>query len=212
MFNSTAAFGFDGILIVGVTHMNLSAKCISNYPTEFVTEYRSKQLHHLDASQQQYHTLPSPISWHQAFVSAGSQPHSRCPYTLSKAHGMPHIMAVPVYHPRGAGVVNFSFKGTEAEFHALWKNKGMESLGFSQLIFGSLATHYPDALFYQPRLTPREAECLSFISKGLNNNEASCLMGVSRDRVKELVSNLIRKLDASNRTEAVMIASKNCLI
>ncbi|MCO7226195.1 LuxR C-terminal-related transcriptional regulator [Pleionea sp. CnH1-48] len=42
----------------------------------------------------------------------------------------------------------------------------------------------------------------------MTNPEVSELMSVSKDRVKELVSSILKKLEASNRTEAVQIATR----
>nr|WP_256489686.1 helix-turn-helix transcriptional regulator [Pleionea sp. CnH1-48] len=63
-------------------------------------------------------------------------------------------------------------------------------------------------LFDTPNLTTREEECLWYMAKGMTNPEVSELMSVSKDRVKELVSSILKKLEASNRTEAVQIATR----
>ena len=61
---------------------------------------------------------------------------------------------------------------------------------------------------YTPRiaLTVREKEILSLLAKGFTNPEVGRLLGRSDGTIKVHVKNILQKLDASDRTEAVMIA------
>lgn len=61
-------------------------------------------------------------------------------------------------------------------------------------------------------LTDREREVLGLMVKGLNNNEIAEQMIVSRSTVKFHVSNVLSKLQATNRMEAISIALKQKLI
>lgn len=56
------------------------------------------------------------------------------------------------------------------------------------------------------RLSPREHEVLQLLSKGLSNAEIGDALGISRFTAKAHVAGLIRKLEVSNRTEAVGLA------
>ncbi|MEM6999731.1 MAG: LuxR C-terminal-related transcriptional regulator [Pseudomonadota bacterium] len=53
------------------------------------------------------------------------------------------------------------------------------------------------------RLTPRQLEILSLMSKGLSNKEICNLLGISNNTVKIHVASVLRTLGAANRTEAV---------
>jgi two-component system, NarL family, response regulator LiaR len=61
-------------------------------------------------------------------------------------------------------------------------------------------------------LTEREREVLAFMAQGHNNVEIAEELIVSRSTVKFHVSNILSKLNASSRTEAVAIALDNALI
>lgn len=52
-------------------------------------------------------------------------------------------------------------------------------------------------------LSSREREVLDLLGKGLSNQEAAGILGLSVNTVKVHVANLLRKLEVSNRTEAV---------
>ena len=61
-------------------------------------------------------------------------------------------------------------------------------------------------------LTPREKETLTLLVDGKTNKEIAHLLSISQATVRLHVSNLLAKLNASNRTEAVSIALKQGLI
>lgn len=57
-------------------------------------------------------------------------------------------------------------------------------------------------------LTERELEVLKYVAKGLTNNEIARNLYISEKTVKNHVSNILRKLDATDRTEACVIAKE----
>lgn len=63
-----------------------------------------------------------------------------------------------------------------------------------------------------PTLSPRQQEVLFSLVKGFSNTEIADQLGISRTVVKEHVENLLVKLGASNRTEAVAIALRKQLV
>jgi two-component system, NarL family, response regulator LiaR len=61
-------------------------------------------------------------------------------------------------------------------------------------------------------LTPRELELLATMARGLGNQEIALALGISVPTVKYHVTNILAKLHASNRTEAVLTALKYRLV
>jgi len=61
-------------------------------------------------------------------------------------------------------------------------------------------------------LTPREQEVLTWMAKGLSNPEIAEQLTVSTVTVKFHVSNILSKLSATSRTEAVAVAMQRNLI
>jgi DNA-binding NarL/FixJ family response regulator len=70
-----------------------------------------------------------------------------------------------------------------------------------------LAEYFP-----QPALTPREIEVLGFVAEGLSNKEIAKRLGTADGTTKMHVQNILGKLDASDRTHAVMIAIKRGIL
>ena len=62
------------------------------------------------------------------------------------------------------------------------------------------------------RLTRREDELLALLGKGLRNREMGQVLGVSEDTVKTHLKSLFRKLDVSDRAEAVREALRRGFI
>ncbi|RID92492.1 DNA-binding response regulator [Gemmobacter lutimaris] len=60
---------------------------------------------------------------------------------------------------------------------------------------------------WQPELTPRERETLGYLRDGLMNKEIALRMGLSEVTVKMHVKSICAKLNARNRTHAVILAS-----
>jgi DNA-binding NarL/FixJ family response regulator len=52
-------------------------------------------------------------------------------------------------------------------------------------------------------LTERELECLQIIAKGLSNNEAARVLGLSKATIRTHLEHIYHKLDVTNRVEAV---------
>ena len=63
-----------------------------------------------------------------------------------------------------------------------------------------------------PKLSEGEIEVLSLISKGKNNKEIAALILVTESTVKMRVRNILLKLQANHRTQAVVIAIQRGLI
>lgn len=61
-------------------------------------------------------------------------------------------------------------------------------------------------------LTPRELEVLTLMGQGRSNNEIAVALGIAPRTTKVHVQNILGKLGATNRTEAVSIAVRQNLI
>lgn len=62
------------------------------------------------------------------------------------------------------------------------------------------------------QLTNREEEVLKLIAEGLFNKEIAAKLDISERTVKNHVSNIFKKIDVSDRTQAAVFAIKNNLV
>lgn len=63
-----------------------------------------------------------------------------------------------------------------------------------------------------PPLSPRQLEVLQSLTRGLSNTDIAKQLGISKVRVEELVSQILTKIGAANRTEAVVLALRKQLL
>ena len=72
---------------------------------------------------------------------------------------------------------------------------------------GAMAKRY-DAGNYDTPLTNREMQVLRHVALGLSNKEVGTSLSISVETVKEHVQNILRKIDATDRTQAAVWAVK----
>lgn len=65
---------------------------------------------------------------------------------------------------------------------------------------------------YDDALTKREIEVLKLLAEGLFNKEIAYMLDISEKTVKNHVSNIFKKINVSDRTQAAVYAIKNNLV
>jgi hypothetical protein len=84
--------------------------------------------------------------------------------------------------------------------------------GFTPAAF---TTSKPVPMEKQPdheRLTPRETEVLTYLSKGFTIKEIASLMGIKWFTVNDHIKSIYKKLNVSSRAEAAVLATKQGLV
>ncbi|EGJ19540.1 Response regulator receiver protein [Cereibacter sphaeroides WS8N] len=71
--------------------------------------------------------------------------------------------------------------------------------------FAPAAAAVPPALAGLAKLSPRQIEILDWIAHGKSNSEIALILGLSRRNVTYHVSEILKKLDVTSRTQAVGI-------
>lgn len=93
---------------------------------------------------------------------------------------------------------------------------GRSNGGFSFTSPGAFTTSRPVPLMDKPaeheRLTPRESEVLTYLSKGFTIKEIAGLMGIKWFTVNDHIKSIYKKLNVSSRAEAAVLASKHGLV
>ncbi|MBI3154074.1 MAG: response regulator transcription factor [Burkholderiales bacterium] len=69
-----------------------------------------------------------------------------------------------------------------------------------------------DRLPEHNRLTPRESEVLTYLSKGFTIKEIASLMGIKWFTVNDHIKSIYKKLNVSSRAEAAVLATKQGLV
>ncbi|MEU9110670.1 response regulator transcription factor [Streptomyces sp. NPDC048483] len=121
-----------------------------------------------------------------------------------------------VYDALQAGAGGFVLKRAPAQqiAHAIRLVATSDSVLFPEAV-RRLATSRPvrrDAARKLAALTRRETDILRRMAKGLTNQEISAELMVSLETVKTHVGNVLAKLGARNRTQAVILAYESGLV
>jgi DNA-binding NarL/FixJ family response regulator len=93
-----------------------------------------------------------------------------------------------------------------AAIHAVHQGQTWLAPAVAARLVAGVSTGAPDTL------TPRELEVLTLMGQGASNNEIALELGIAPRTTKVHVQNILGKLGATNRTEAVSIAVRQKLI
>lgn len=82
----------------------------------------------------------------------------------------------------------------------------------AQKVFRRLSASGRDTEKSKPmaELSDREMEILKLAAKGMSNQDIATTLFLSRRTVQAHLANIFRKMDVGSRTEAVLLALKNC--
>ncbi len=106
----------------------------------------------------------------------------------------------------GSAASVFSFAGRATPGHARHLTILRYLTPYLHHVMGRVPSSPPDKTLSLASLTNREKEVLQWVKIGKTNWEISCLLRVSERTVKFHIQNAMRKLNASTRSHAVVIA------
>jgi DNA-binding NarL/FixJ family response regulator len=124
----------------------------------------------------------------------------------------------PTYIARAnaLGASDYLLKGSTREqlvgaIHAVAAGDAPSSFGELRRVAGTMATRQKqeDA---EVSLTQRETQVLRHLALGLSNKEIGRSLSISIETVKEHVQHLLRKIDATDRTQAAVWAVRKGLV
>ena len=85
---------------------------------------------------------------------------------------------------------------------AAWLSQHRHRMGVGDGMFGEVSSP----------LSPREMEILQHVARGQSNKEVAYKLGISRQTVKNHMTNILRKLAVSDRTQAAVWAVRKGLV
>jgi two-component system, NarL family, response regulator LiaR len=111
-----------------------------------------------------------------------------------------------------AGAAGFLLKNASAQelvtvIHTTQRGQRVMAPEVTDALIGSERNSTPGE-----DLTQRERELLALMARGLSNQEISTALSIAMPTVKFHVTNILAKLHADNRTEAVLIALRHKLV
>lgn len=101
--------------------------------------------------------------------------------------------------------------GSTSFGNTTFNTSGFNTSGFGVTRPVPIDLGQPAAPEYE-RLTPRENEVLTYLSKGFTIKEIASLMGIKWFTVNDHIKSIYKKLNVSSRAEAAVLASKHGLV
>ncbi len=115
------------------------------------------------------------------------------------------------------GARGYVLKGAQQEeviqaIQAVAQGHALFSPAIARRLPSYFAAQASAANHYFPQLTPRELEVLAYIARRLTNPEIAAMLNISGKTVRNHVSNVLTKLQVSNRTQAILKARESGLV
>jgi DNA-binding CsgD family transcriptional regulator len=132
-------------------------------------------------------------------------------YALERRFGFVHDIYIPIHTPLRIQVFYAYFQGNDTNYPELVK-KNLPQLYLDVALFSASIIDFIDisANKYSAIIfSSREQECLAWMAKGRSNTEIAQILKISEHTVKFHIKNILQKIHAGNRTEAIAIAARS---
>ena len=201
------SFGYENFSIAGLP---LPGESIDPYimacgwPDEWATRYREQNYVHHDPVIRQVRRANKPFMWAEAPLNANDTAAKNIMNEATE-FGLVDGFAVPIYTTHGfQAIVTFGAnelkldKSEQAALHlvAIYAHQAIRAL----LPNSDKANSYWKL---EKQLSLREIECLKWIAAGKTAYEISVITGISDRTVEHYIASSMRKLNATNRAQAV---------
>lgn len=182
------------------------------WPPEWCERYFKRKYHKIDPVVRRTPTLSRPFLWDQLAEQYQLQPDERRVLDEAREAGLKHGMSVPLFGPLGrVSVVSFASRFDDAD--------PQHSKGH----LNALAWHFHTACVEITRpaedncnmrvaLSQRELDCLRWVAEGKSSWEIGRILQISENTVNFHLKNAMRKLGATSRIQAAIVAIRLNLI
>jgi DNA-binding CsgD family transcriptional regulator len=128
----------------------------------------------------------------------------------ARANRLPEGLVIPVPGPRGC--VGVEWMGASGEGRAELKKFCIVIQAIGLACYYHLERYYGPPPPSSPHLTVREREILNLVAQGLSSSAIARMLRLSERTVEWHVKQAMKKLDAKNRIQAVVLAIRHGLI
>ncbi|MFN3259513.1 MAG: LuxR family transcriptional regulator [Pikeienuella sp.] len=185
-----------------------SQTLLTNYPVEWTERYQRKLYTHYDPVALLTRRSRMPFFWDGGAFLKSWRKDQRRVFHEARSFGIVCGYSIPIAGPSGDVGVFSLIAGRAAHLDHATRDEG------ARLYVAALQTHdrmarlVGDGQPQRPRpvLSPRELECLKWTAEGMTSDEIADRLSLSPATVNYHLNKAIRKLEASNRHHATVIA------
>jgi DNA-binding CsgD family transcriptional regulator len=204
--------GYDNAVFASTINKRLDFIAWDEFPAGYLDVYRGERWDKIDPVLAHIQVAKRPFRWVDAIAKLDLTRKQRAFLHECRALGVHSGVTFPLHGPGSrVDLISLSLRHGETvpqhrlpHLHALCVQFWFR--------YGELTERSTIKSSEIPHLTAQELECLARCKDGMSNWEIGELMGLSEKTVEFHFSNAMRKLKASNRVTAVVIALQNGLI
>ncbi|WP_430648683.1 autoinducer binding domain-containing protein [Bradyrhizobium sp. DASA03076] len=183
-----------------------------NFPSDWCQRYAEQEYRAIDPVVRRTAMLPTPFLWDELTRRYQLQPRELRVLREAREAGLKHGMSVPLFGLRGRlAFVSFASAFDDADPQHRMAHLNTLASAFHNAV-AEITPPTDEGCETDTRLTERETECLHWVAEGKSAWVVGRLVGVSENTVNFHMKNVIRKLGAANRTNAVAKATRRGLI
>lgn len=182
--------------------LGTTRRIVLGFPTEWFKTYYERKYHSVDPVASLLLKTPDPLIWSD-LRKRFDDPVRKEFYGTAADYGLADGFSFGTRFHRSPSASFFVCEGRDVGQH------DRHRILLSQLLphlHVALSKVHLGVLKERPSLTPREIEVLNWAKYGKTNWEISLQLSISTRVVKFHIENAIRKLNASNRTQAIALA------
>lgn len=203
---ATASLGYDYYLFGGYYPMTEGIVMSSSFPDDWRQRYDANGYIAIDPTVKHCWQESSPVVWHKLKYSEGKTGElERKVMDEACDYGLRSGISVPV-HGSGAEGCMLSLSSSEAHAdYAQHDEAGLQIIvhAMHETMKVLITKNGSGIVAATESLSPREIECLSWTAKGKTSWAISRILEVSESTVVFHLRNAIRKLEVTNRSQAV---------
>lgn len=180
---------------------------IQRMPSDWTKRYNERNYVFRDPIVSHLQTARAAFSWHDAYSNCVRPEDVKLIQGEASEFGLRCGQVVPVPTLDGT-ITAISFGGSHAEI----SEEAKDALTFAASYAVGRLLHAPrEADDREIHMTPRELDCLLWAAEGKSDWDIATILGISRPTVLKHVRSAREKLDAVNRTHAVVKAMRRHL-
>jgi len=208
LFGFTSVFG--GVVPTPETPRSeiASRVLLQRMPSEWTKRYNERGYLFRDPIVSHLQNARAPFTWDDAYEVCGRSADVRLIRGEATEFGLRYGHVVPIPTLDGS-IAAISFGGSDPETSA----EAKDALTFAASYAIGRFLHVPrQSVDAAVRVTPREIDCLLWAAEGKSDWDIATILGISRFTVLKHIRSARDKLDAANRTHAVVKAIRQHLI
>ncbi|WP_084299239.1 LuxR family transcriptional regulator [Bradyrhizobium sp. WSM1743] len=176
------------------------------WPPDWCDRYFKRKYHTIDPVVRRTPMLSRPFLWDQLADRYQLQKDERRVLDEAREAGLKHGMSVPLFGPLGrVSVVSFASASDDADPQDHIGHLNALAWQF-HTAYGEIARPCNNGCERKVALSQREINCLRWVGEGKSSWEIGKILDISENTVNFHIKNAMRKLGATSRIQAVLIA------